>query len=179
MRLPPLRERPGDIPELIHHFLRELSGRQGVPVPQMSADAVDVLRRHPWPGNVRELRNVVEFLFTMSPGRTITLAQIPERVRVAAEQAAATGAEDRGLPGTSLLRRGETLDARLLSLEGELIRKALERCGWNQSQAARMLGITETRIRHRMKRYGVSREVEAESKTRKTPRKKRGTRGRP
>ncbi|MCA9730190.1 MAG: hypothetical protein KC729_21075, partial [Candidatus Eisenbacteria bacterium] len=54
-----------------------------------------------------------------------------------------------------LLKPGETLDARLMSVEGQLIRRALVLSGWNQSQAARLLGVTETRVRHRMRRYGV------------------------
>jgi DNA-binding NtrC family response regulator len=81
LRLPPLRERPGDIPLLIRHFVREVSARVERPFHGVSAEAMEVLERHDWPGNVRELRNLVESMVVLSPGREVTPADLPVEVR--------------------------------------------------------------------------------------------------
>ncbi len=163
VRLPALRDRIEDLPLLVEHFLQMLSAKKGraQAPPRLSEEAMEILRFYPWPGNVRELQNVMEYLMTMGHGQgsQIDAGQLPVKLR---REAARESSVRRHAPRTEAeepaLRSGETLDARLFSLEGELIRGALERSGWNQSQAARMLGITETRLRHRMRRYGIRQE---------------------
>ncbi len=81
IHLPPLRERPEDIPLLVRGFVEEASQRLGRPFPGISADAMELLVRHRWPGNVRELRNLVESMVVMSPGREIRPSDIPDEVR--------------------------------------------------------------------------------------------------
>jgi len=81
LRLPPLRERRGDIALLIRHFVREVSARTDRPFPGLSAEALEVLERHDWPGNVRELRNLVESMVVLSPGHEIRPADLPVEIR--------------------------------------------------------------------------------------------------
>jgi len=81
LRLPPLRERRGDIALLIRHFVREISARVDRPFPGLSPEALRVLERHDWPGNVRELRNLVESMVVLSPGREIRPDDLPLDVR--------------------------------------------------------------------------------------------------
>lgn len=79
--LPPLRERRGDISRLIHHFVTEVTERNGRPFHGISDEAMEILKDHRWPGNVRELRNLVESMVVLSPGREIRPSDIPDEVR--------------------------------------------------------------------------------------------------
>ncbi len=81
LRLPPLRERRGDIPLLIRHFVKEVSARVERPFPGLSDEALEILEEHDWPGNVRELRNLVESMVVLSPGREILPRDLPVDVR--------------------------------------------------------------------------------------------------
>ncbi len=81
LRLPPLRERRGDIPLLIRHFVREISARVDRPFHGVSPEAMAILERHDWPGNVRELRNLVESMVVLSPGREVLPGDLPVEVR--------------------------------------------------------------------------------------------------
>ncbi len=81
IELPPLRERPEDIPRLVHHFVREITERNGRPFYGISPEGMQLLREHRWPGNVRELRNLVESMVVLAPGREIRPSDIPDEVR--------------------------------------------------------------------------------------------------
>jgi two-component system nitrogen regulation response regulator NtrX len=157
LRLPPLRDRSDDIPLLVQHYLDTFAKSEGKEIPQMTRDAMGVLRRYPWPGNVRELRNTMEYLVAMTATKTIRTSDLLPKIREGAGAAEPVTAED-GDAEDSPLREGETLDARLMGVEGKLIRQALEACEGNQSRAAKMLGLKEGTLRYRMKRYGISGE---------------------
>jgi len=79
--LPPLRERPSDIPLLVRRFIRDLSAQHDRPFPGLSADAMRLLVEYPWPGNVRELRNLVESMVVLSHGREIGPEDLPRQIR--------------------------------------------------------------------------------------------------
>jgi len=81
IELPPLRERPEDIPLLVEAFVREVSERHDRAFPGISAEAMEILMAHSWPGNIRELRNLVESMVVLSPGRIIRPEDIPDDVR--------------------------------------------------------------------------------------------------
>ncbi len=81
LRLPPLRDRPEDLPGLIRYFIREISERMDRPFPGISGEAMRILKRHRWPGNVRELKNLVESMVVLAPGREIGPEDIPDEVR--------------------------------------------------------------------------------------------------
>jgi DNA-binding NtrC family response regulator len=79
--LPPLRERPSDIPLLVRRFIRDFTAEHGRPFLGLSADAMAMLVEYPWPGNVRELRNLVESMVVLSHGREIGPADLPRQIR--------------------------------------------------------------------------------------------------
>ncbi len=184
IEVPPLRQRAEDIPLLVTHFLATFHGRavEGAPStpstlsaetasPTITAEAMEQLGAHSWPGNVRELRNTIEHMLTLSEGGPLEARHIPASLRrklaqeaVPGETTAASldrsgGRLPRNPSGSLALSEGETLESRLIELEADLIRWALERERGNQSAAARRLGITESKIRNRMKLYGIRRRA--------------------
>jgi DNA-binding NtrC family response regulator len=100
-------------------------------------------RRYRWPGNVRELENVVERIVVLARGNEVTVQDLPEFLRQ--ERAGADALE------IDLAPQGISLEA----VEKELILKALERCGWNQTRAARYLDISRKTLIYRMERHGI------------------------
>src|SRR5512142_1910808 len=116
IRLPPLRERPGDVEELARTFLARAAPRLGRRVAGFSAEAMELLRRHRWPGNVRELQNLIEQALVFAEGSEVTIEDLPEGVRRPAEPAGLpVPAGDRNLP--------EILD----DLEKQLVVAAFEK----------------------------------------------------
>ncbi len=139
--LPPLRQRPEDIPFLAGHFLRKYApDRQA----RFDAGAMDRLTAYAWPGNVRELENAVERALIFSEGDVITEKALPPEVR---------GEASRRLGGLDIRLPEEGL--RLEEVEQGLIAAALERFGGNQTKAAAYLGITRPTLIYRMEKYGL------------------------
>jgi transcriptional regulator with PAS, ATPase and Fis domain len=132
IRIPPLRERRDDIPLLAVGFLRELSGAAA----ELTADAMEALRRHDWPGNVRELRNVLERAVIMSDGRFIDAEHLRLRVR---EDSAPVVSTD------------------LSALERQAIERAMRDVGGNKMKAAKQLGISRTQLYGRLRKFGLER----------------------
>ncbi len=139
IRVPPLRERPGDIPALTTYFLEDFSRRNNFRPKTVSAEVLTTLQAYPWPGNARELRNVVERMAILSPHETITAEVLPWELRV---------------PPSN---RSTLQDARE-SAERDHIRRALEQIGWNVSAAARTLGLERTNLHKRIRALGLSRD---------------------
>ncbi|MBK8230806.1 MAG: sigma 54-interacting transcriptional regulator [Candidatus Eisenbacteria bacterium] len=164
IRMPALRERPEDVPVLTDHFLRGFA-RSADRIPwRLGSGVREALRAHPWPGNVRELQNVIEYLATLAVGDEIELAHLPADLRARGVRGRGEGVAS--LPGDAVaieLRPGETLESRLMQLEATLIRSALRVEEWNQSAAARRLGITESMMRNRMRQYSIQRPEEESS----------------
>jgi DNA-binding NtrC family response regulator len=131
--LPPLRERREDVPLLLQHFLNKFCLATSRPVPQVSAEAVDLLMRHDWPGNVRELENAVE--------RALLVTRGPE-IRASDFSFQFEPAEPRG---------GRTLD----DVERAYIERVLRETQHNMSRAARILDIDRTTLYNKLRRYGV------------------------
>ena len=77
IELPPLRDRRGDLPELVRHFLELLAAKNGLARPSISAEGLAELERRPWYGNVRELRNALEHAMILAPGGQIGLEHLP------------------------------------------------------------------------------------------------------
>jgi DNA-binding NtrC family response regulator len=76
IRMPTLRERPEDIPEMVEAFIRDYAGTHGIPPPAIDPEALEILKKYAWPGNVRELRNLVERLIVLSRGTTLTRSDV-------------------------------------------------------------------------------------------------------
>jgi DNA-binding NtrC family response regulator len=158
LRLPPLRERPSDIPQLVHHFLAH-HRRTGVRGPRRVApEAIDRLMQYPWPGNVRELKNLVERLVVTTDEETIREEHLPDYI---------VGAEpvpERRVPRTNeelkaLKRR--LVDRTRSELERAFVIEALRRNNWNVSRAAKETGMLRPNFHALMRRYGVRAEEEA------------------
>ncbi|MFO7893373.1 MAG: sigma-54 dependent transcriptional regulator [Longimicrobiales bacterium] len=138
IRVPPLRERLGDLPELVAHFDERLRSEQGLNPPKIGAGAMAALRRYRWPGNVRELANVCERLAILNPGETVD-----------------AGAVETLLPPTE----SETapLSDRLDDYERWQIETALDAADGNVAEAARALHTDRANLYRRMKRLGIER----------------------
>ncbi len=140
IHLPPLRERREDIAILAEHFARRSAADVGVRPPGLSADAVAVLTAHNWPGNIRELQNVMERAVLMCDGTEIAPSHLPQEIAGAAAGAAGG-------------------DSSLWGYERAMIVKALNDNRWNQSKAARALGISRDNLRYRVKKYNIEKDA--------------------
>jgi DNA-binding NtrC family response regulator len=143
LTLPPLRERAGDIPELVDHFFRKSKQKNERPQLVMSAALFPYFNHYRWPGNLRELENVVERIVVLAHGAEITLQDLPPFLR---RERGDLEALEIDLPP-----QGISLEA----VEKELILKALEKCGWNQTRAARYMDISRKTLIYRMERHGI------------------------
>jgi two-component system response regulator HydG len=139
IRLPALRERAEDIPELAMHFLRLAASRNRRPVAAFTAAALERLDRYAWPGNVRELENVIEQAVVLSKSDVVDVGDLPEEV---------TG--DRGPRDVLRIPVGNTL----AEAEKELILETLRKAGGNKTQAAKMLGIGVRTLYRKLEEYG-------------------------
>jgi len=153
LRVPALRERSGDIPEIADAILARLARRAGGTAPQLSADAVSLLKDYAFPGNVRELENVLERALTLSTSGEITAEHIRLRsaARVPGTDAAAPGAA----VAPAAVDAGAALGSQLESIEREAIIKALEKTRYNKTAAAKVLGMSFRALRYRIKKLGI------------------------
>ena len=133
LNVPPLRERPEDIPRLANHFVTELTQGRA----RLSASVVESLERYAWPGNVRELRNAMERAALLSRGELILPEHLPARVRGAAQAAPAV----------------ELADAeRLEEMERQAIVQALRKHNFNRTETAKALGISRRALIYKLQR---------------------------
>ncbi len=156
IHLPALRDRREDIPALIYFFAAERSANEGSER-TFDEEAVLCLQRYAWPGNIREMRNLVHRVFATSGDATLGLSAIPAEYRIPMGSESTKEGTSVWISEAEPLRPGETLAARMMSVEGSLLRRMLEETGWNQSQAARRLGIKESTIRDKIRKYGIRR----------------------
>jgi two-component system response regulator AtoC len=148
--VPSLRERPMDVPLLVDHFLHHFNRRMPRPIEGISEEALLAMQRYEWPGNVRELRNVIERILILERDATIIRRdhlppEIKRRVGPGAPTATAASAP------FILPEAGVNLD----EVELSLITQAIERTGGNQSQAARLLGISRYALRYRLEKHNL------------------------
>ena len=153
LEVPPLRDRPEDIPELARHFLREAGREFHLPPKLPQKRLLEHLKTLPWPGNVRELKHLCQSLAALAPAPVIGPDDLPAEYR---KPAAATALDDSAGSWTSALQHElyaaleagqEDLHADFLEhFEKALARTALERCEGNQSEAARRLGISRNTL---------------------------------
>jgi len=139
VQLPPLRERPDDIPILVEHFLRDIAANKGTPPRRISPEVMRRFQAFRWPGNVRELRNVLEQMMVLADGEVLTERDLPDSV---AESAHA-------MPNASEIPAGLTMD----ELEKLAIKKALELCDGNRTHAADRLGISVRTLQRKLQQY--------------------------
>jgi two-component system nitrogen regulation response regulator NtrX len=149
MSVPPLREHPGDIPDLVLHFAMIHKRRSGQPAPSWSDEAVQALTRYRWPGNVRELANIVERLGILHAGQTITADDV-RAVLPALDLATSAPAS---LPDAA--RLDVALSDQLDEYERILIHRALEAANGVIAEAARRLQTDRPNLYRRMRRLGI------------------------
>jgi len=159
IRLPALRERKEDVPDLAMHFLKKHREGTGCRATTISAEAMDLLLRHGWPGNVRELENTIQRAMVLCSGDAITVEQLPVELRRPAGPA---------LPSVlgPVATTWEELKAQKHRLQEELVMEAerlfvaaaLERAGGNATRAAEAVGMLRPNFQALMKRHGVRRD---------------------
>ncbi len=147
VRLPPLRERPEDVPALAAHFLARYARlRPELAGLRLSGEAHDALVAHRWPGNVRELEHALERAVVLAEGPTIREEDLPETVR----EGPGPPPYPRAAPGASLSIKRATR-----ALEADLIREALGRTGGNRTRAAELLDLSYRALLYKIKDYGL------------------------
>jgi len=138
--LPPLRERKGDLPLLVEHFVQKFAQRQGKSIDQVPDEAMEILQRHDWPGNIRELQNVIERAVILTQGRVLDLP----KVEVTTQNA------------------GSTTSRTLADSQREQIMATLRESNWvvgGPRGAAAKLGLNRTTLIATMQRLGIYREA--------------------
>jgi two-component system, NtrC family, response regulator PilR len=144
LRVPSLRERPEDVPELAEAVLRRLGRRMKIPPPVLGKDALFALESYSFPGNVRELENILERAVTLTTSGEIGAGDI----------------QLRPTPGASPVQVGTTTNAGALGdhleeIEREAILKALDQTRYNKTAAAKVLGMSFRALRYRIKKLGI------------------------
>ena len=142
LRVPSLRERPEDVPELAEAVLRRLGRRMKITPPMLGKDALAALETYAFPGNVRELENILERAITLSTGGEVSAADIQLRPTPRGSAVAAAGS-------------GAPLGDHLEDIERDAILKALEQSRFNKTAAAKLLGMSFRALRYRIKKLGI------------------------
>ncbi len=147
LSMPALRERPGDVPRLVEHFLAKHADLSRTGFAGVSPEALEALSSFPFPGNVRQLENLVERALVLAAGPVLG----PSDFLDTAARQGATGQAPSGMEANP----GEGLDDRLARIEKDLIAQALAKLAGNQSAVARELGLSERAVRYKMQKYGL------------------------
>jgi len=147
LRTPRLRNRAGDIPLLVRHFLQHFNQQYGRQISGLTRRAEIVLSRYDWPGNVRELENAIGHACMMSAGERIDVSDLPEQLTAGKRELTETASSGNDEHDEAM----SSLDVQ----EKELVSDALARSHGNQSEAARILKIGRDALRYKMKKYGL------------------------
>jgi DNA-binding NtrC family response regulator len=152
VHVPPLRDRREDIPLLVNHFLRKYNKDFGRQVQGITSEALALLTHYHWPGNVRELENVIERLVVLSRHRILDIEDMPLDLKSVQGQLA-----------HDLFTTGADLRQAKAEFERHYIVQTLERCGWNQTEAAKRLGIHRNTLLTKMDMLQIRSTASAES----------------
>lgn len=140
VRLPPLRERPDDVPLLVDRYLTESSAQHNRGPKEVSREAMQLLRLYGWPGNIRQLRNLMERLVVTVKDATIQPMHLPEEVRASREDAR-----------TMVVTLGTTLE----HIERDVIERTLKEVTNHRERASKLLGISLRTLQYKIKEYGI------------------------
>ncbi|HVR08941.1 MAG TPA: sigma-54 dependent transcriptional regulator, partial [Thermoanaerobaculia bacterium] len=143
LRIPPLRERPSDIPPLLEHFLVQFCQEHGKPPKVLSSETLELLSRYAWPGNVRELKNVMESVVIFHQEGEVTVGDLPPEVRDSSTLSTA------GAPVQSVVGGPRTM----AEIERQAILETLGRTGGHRARAADLLGIGLRTLQRKLKEY--------------------------
>jgi two-component system, NtrC family, nitrogen regulation response regulator NtrX len=149
VHVPPLRERREDIPQLVAHFVAQLTEREGMPPRAVTADAVARLQSLDWPGNVRELKNTIERLLILSPGPRISSEDVDRLV----------GRRGPDQIGLGSLLECKTFEEFKHAAERAFLLAKLREFDWNVSETARVLDMPRSNLYKKIERYRLARET--------------------
>jgi two-component system response regulator PilR (NtrC family) len=157
LRVPPLRERRGDVPALAQFILAQLAAESGGTVGRLQPAALAALEEYEFPGNVRELENILERAMAMSDGETIEAADLmlPQRLARAAPNGNAPVAPVAEAAPVAAAQNPGGLEDYISNIERDAIVKALEESRYNKTAAAKKLGITFRALRYKLKKLGI------------------------
>ncbi|MBR6323360.1 MAG: sigma-54-dependent Fis family transcriptional regulator [Victivallales bacterium] len=158
IRIPPLRERREDIPEILDFYLKKSAADNGKDVADISPEALGVLMAYDWPGNVRELRNCVERMVVFARGATLTMTDVPADIRSAVGEQFEAKAMPQKTTGAAPAEPPAAIGLNVKENEKSLIIKALEECGGNRSQAALKLNISRRTLYRKLHEYGLAKD---------------------
>lgn len=151
LHLPPLRERAGDLPVLLEHFLARYRRERGTRIAGLTPEALRVVEAYPWPGNVREFQNMVEWVTITCKGERVDVRDLPAHLTSGPSPVAGVPSQP-SAQRPSLLSFGMSVE----DVEKAMLQEALEQSKGNVSEAARLLKITRNTLRYRMGKYTLT-----------------------
>ena len=154
VRLPPLRERREDIPELVNHFLARFAAERRMPPPRMSDEAMAALQAHDWPGNVRQLRNIIERTIILAPGDRVACIEVDLLPTEVLDNQNAMGGCD---PAMAIM--GSPLREARESFEREYLKIQIRRFSGNISRTASFIGMERSALHRKLKALGHRRQA--------------------
>ena len=151
--LPTLKERKNDIPYLVDFFLKQFNQKKNLSSAKVTDEAMEIIVNCSWPGNIRELKNLIERLVVLNEGDDIFPQDLPEKMRIENERAAA--------PKKEVSTEGISFNTAVSEFEKALIVSALEKSNWVKNRAAKLLKIKRTTLVEKIKRYNLDRDPES------------------
>jgi DNA-binding NtrC family response regulator len=146
--LPPLRERKEDIPLLIDLFIKTFNEREGKQIKTLSKDALNALMKYRFPGNIRELENIIERALVLASGEVLGTDDLPVFILSTESTGSDAFYQDSSL----------SLPDKLTAIEKNILEKTLEKHNYHQTNAARELGISEARLRYKIRTLGIGKK---------------------
>jgi two-component system, NtrC family, nitrogen regulation response regulator NtrX len=157
VKLPPLRERREDIPELVSHFLARFAAERRMPAPGISEEAMAALQAHDWPGNVRQLRNIIERTLILTPGDRASCIEVDLLpTEILDNQGPMSGAS------TTMAIMGSPLREARESFEREYLKIQIRRFSGNISRTASFIGMERSALHRKLKALGIGEKREGE-----------------
>jgi DNA-binding NtrC family response regulator len=158
MLIPPLRDRREDLLKFVHYFLSAFTTKFNKPFDTVSDEATEIMLSYPWPGNIRELKNVIERIVLLENGPVVRGEHLPFSATRMEERT--IGRMIDNMLSQDLPADGIDFDSVVAELEKEIIIKASNQTGWNQSRTARLLNLKRDKLRYRMKSFNLDDENE-------------------
>jgi DNA-binding NtrC family response regulator len=157
INLPPLRDRPEDLPVLAQHFVAKFARQMGVGAQQPQPEAISKLREYNWPGNVRELENIIERAMILARGAPLAAHHLDfgRRAQTASGPTASGSVPILAAAAAPATDDGKSLAERLLDSERKEIIAAVEKSRGNIASAARQLGINRSTLYYRLRKHGL------------------------
>jgi two-component system nitrogen regulation response regulator NtrX len=164
--VPPLRDRRGDVPQLVQHFARRTSDEHNLKPKRFDARAMEALQRYRWRGNIRELRNTVERLMIMTPGDTVRVEDLPPDIRsdaparISVPDAPSAASAGSAPAGASTAQPGGTLREFKDASERTYLVQKLRENNWNISKTAEVIDTPRSNLYKKLEQYGIKQEVD-------------------